>query len=327
MDDHSLRDYDYELPKELIAQQPALHRSAARMMVLDRQKQTIEHLSFQDFPSFCKAGNLVVLNDSKVVPARFFSNDGSIEILRLKAFDTLNWDCLVRPGRKMRVGKTIHIGQANGEVLAISDDGHRHIRFDQPVDTQVHGHLALPPYIRRSDEKADSERYQTVYAKHEGAIAAPTAGLHFTSETLSHLNHAFVTLHVGAGTFLPVRTEQLEQHRMHSETFSMSSETAEKINRANRVLAVGTTTTRVLESCASATGEVFPKTGETDLFIHPPFQFRCVDALLSNFHLPKTTLLILMAAFTGRDFILAAYKEAVQRRYRFYSYGDCMLVL
>lgn len=320
-------DFDYHLPEELIASEPLADRAASRMMVVHREEGRIEHRSFRDLPEYLLEGDLVVLNDTRVVPARFFSDDGAKELLRLQAFSPTNWRCMVKPGRKLRIGNTITIGEATGTVLEIYENGDRLIEFDRVVDEKSHGHLALPPYMHRQDREDDKERYQTVFAREEGSIAAPTAGLHFTPEVLAKLPHAFVTLHVGVGTFQPVKVDRVEEHVMHAERYSLTEDTAAKIAEAKRVLAVGTTATRVLESIAAKHGKVIAESGETSIFIHPPYQFRVVGALLTNFHLPKSTLLMLVSAFAGRELMLRAYEEAIRERYRFYSYGDCMLIV
>lgn len=320
-------DYDYELPEELIAQHPPERRGESRMMVVDRTAGTISHRAFADFPQFVGADDLLVLNDTRVVAARFFFDDGRSEILRVEALDERTWKCLVRPGKRFRPGNTVVIGGCTGTVLSVCEEGgERIIAFDEAPDEDRHGHLALPPYIRRPDAADDRERYQTVYARSAGAIAAPTAGLHFSRETLAALPHVFVTLHVGIGTFRPVSSEKIAEHRMHSERYELSPATVAAIRACRRTIAIGTTVVRVLETCASG-GELEPGAGETDIFIHPPYHFRAIDALLTNFHLPKSTLLMLVSAFAGRELILEAYHEAVRKRYRFFSYGDCMLLV
>lgn len=319
-------DYDYPLPESLIARHPLPDRAASRMMVLHRAGQRIEHRRFQEFPSFLREGDLVVLNDTRVIPARVFSDDGKIELLFLEQSGAATWTCMVKPGRKMRPGAKVTVGGIGGEVTGVLPDGERIVSFQKPVDLDKVGRLALPPYMRRQSEADDRERYQTVFARHQGAIAAPTAGLHFTPEILRGIPHAFITLHVGAGTFKPVQTEKITAHRMHSERFAISREAAAKINAAKRIVAVGTTVTRVLESCMAREGKVHAQENATDIFIHPPYEFRITGALLTNFHLPKSTLLMLVSAFAGREFVLRAYAEAVRGQYRFYSYGDCMLV-
>jgi S-adenosylmethionine:tRNA ribosyltransferase-isomerase len=323
-------DFDYDLPSELIAQRPAPTRGESRMMVVDRAAGTISHRRFADFPEYVSADDLLVLNDTRVVAARFFSNDGKREILRVDRLGPRRWKCLVRPGKRFRVGRTVEIGESTGTVTEICEEGgERIIEFDREPDDESHGHLALPPYIGRPDEESDRERYQTVFAREAGAIAAPTAGLHFSREALEGLPHAFVTLHVGIGTFRPVSEEDLTRHRMHSERYYLSPETVERIRGAERVIAVGTTVVRTLESCATGEGKdsIEPGEGETDIFIHPPHRFKVVDVLLTNFHLPKSTLLMLVSAFASRELILEAYRKAVEERYRFFSYGDCMLII
>ena len=323
-----LRDYDYDLPEELIAQRPLPRREDARMMVLDRAQQTISHRRFRELPEFVRPKDLLVLNDTRVLAARRFSDDGAIEFLFLEQIDARSWKCLVKPGRKMRVGATVTLDGAQGRVEKIYDDGgERLVRFERAIDPYSAGRIPLPPYLKRTDDAEDASRYQTVFAKTPGAVAAPTAGLHFTPEILQKLPHAFVTLHVGPGTFRPVQSETIAEHRMHAERFVITREAAAAINAADRVLAVGTTSVRVLESAARRDGELLPQEGETDIFIYPPYRFRAVDRLLTNFHLPRSTLLMLVSAFAGRDFVLHAYAEAVRERYRFYSYGDCMLIL
>lgn len=321
-------DFDYHLPAELIASEPLADRAASRMLVVRRDSGTIEHRSFQDLPSLLLPDDLLVLNDTRVVPARFFSNDGRKELLRLDFTSPTVWRCMVKPGKKLRTGHQVEIGTSTGTVTAICDNGDRIITFDQPVDEAIHGHLALPPYMEREERTEDKERYQTVFAKHEGSIAAPTAGLHFTPELLQKLPHTFVTLHVGVGTFQPVKAEQLTDHTMHAERYALGESAAAAISAASRVVAVGTTATRVLESIArQSDGQVVAAEGETDIFIYPPYRFRAVGALLTNFHLPKSTLVMLVSAFAGKDLIFRAYEEAVRERYRFFSYGDCMLIL
>lgn len=320
----SLSDYDYPLPEDLIARHPLPHRDASRMMVLDREKQTIEHRTFADFTSYLRPKDLVVLNDTRVIPAKVSSDDGRVGFLFLEAVGPNTWTCLVKPGRRMKIGAETAIGGVRGVVREILPDGERVIVFDGEVDLETCGRMPLPPYLEREAEPDDSTRYQTVFARTPGAVAAPTAGLHFTPELIAHIPHAFVTLHVGVGTFRPVQVENLAEHRMHSERFSVSEETAQAINDAGRVVAVGTTSTRVLESIGRP---MRPQSGSTDIFIRPPYQFRVVGALLTNFHLPKSTLLMLISAFAGHDFIRRAYDEAIRERYRFFSYGDCMLIV
>ena len=326
-----LSDYDYVLPRELIAQRPLERREDSRMMVLHRTGQEIEHRRFGELKTFLQPGDLLVLNDTRVLAARRFSDDDAVEFLFLERLGPTRWKCMVTPGRKMRVGATATIGDVCLRVEKITADGERIVVFDKDVDVYAGGSMPLPPYVDRPSDESDAARYQTVFAREPGAVAAPTAGLHFTSEILSEIPHAFVTLHVGPGTFLPVRCEDITEHRMHAEHFSISPEAADTINNAQRIVAVGTTTMRVLETAMRnnklVSRQVEPLSGETDLFIYPPFTFRVVDALVTNFHLPRSTLLMLVSAFAGREFILRAYEEAVRDRYRFYSYGDCMLIL
>ncbi|MDB6077428.1 MAG: S-adenosylmethionine/tRNA-ribosyltransferase-isomerase [Akkermansiaceae bacterium] len=325
-------DFHYDLPEELIASRPLAERSASRMMVVHRDSGKIEHRMFRDFPEYLRQDDLLMLNDTRVIPARVFSDDGKIELLCLDRLSPLEWRCLVRPGKKMRDGKTVTVGGTTGTVVQTFDNGDRLIRWDAPVDLDQHGHLALPHYMGREDEIGDKERYQTVFAREEGAIAAPTAGLHFTPELLAGLPHDFLTLHVGVGTFRPVQAETPEEHVMHSERYRLGKETAARINAAARVVAVGTTVTRVLEHLGrSNTGpgrlEAADHQGETDIFIYPPYPFRVIGGLLTNFHLPESTLIMLVSAFAGQENVLAAYREAVREKYRFYSYGDCMLLI
>ncbi|PYK26468.1 MAG: tRNA preQ1(34) S-adenosylmethionine ribosyltransferase-isomerase QueA [Verrucomicrobia bacterium] len=326
-----LSDYDYSLPRELIAQQPLERREDSRMMVLGRAERKIEHRKFRELKSFLLPGDLLVLNDTRVLAARRFSNDGAVEFLFLERLGRTRWKCMVNPGRKMRVGAIVTVDGVCLHVEKITADGERIVSFDKEVDVYARGSMPLPPYINRAGDETDAACYQTVFAREPGAVAAPTAGLHFTSEILSEIPHTFVTLHVGPGTFLPVRSEDIAEHRMHAERFSISPEAADKINNAQGIVAVGTTAMRVLETATRnnklLSRQVEPQSGTTDLFIYPPFTFRVVDALLTNFHLPRSTLLMLVSAFAGREFILRAYEEAIRERYRFYSYGDCMLIL
>ena len=319
-------DFDYDLPSELVASHPLAERSASRMMVVNRQEGTIEHCRFCDIRTFVQKNDLFVFNDTRVVPARFFSNDKRIELLRVDYADPLHWRCLVRPGKRMKVGRSLEVGSSLGTVTGIDELGYRLITWDQPVDENIHGELALPPYMERGEEPSDSERYQTVYAKQEGAVAAPTAGLHFTPDLVASLPHAFLTLHVGPGTFRPVQVDDPSKHRMHEEAFELGAASAEQINQAERVISVGTTVTRVLEHLGR-NGPLLAGQGHTDIFIYPPYEFQIVDVLLTNFHLPKSTLLMLVSAFANRALIMEAYEQAVRERYRFFSYGDCMLIL
>ena len=319
-------DYDYVLPPELIASRPAPSRDQARMMVLDRERQSIAHHSFREIGDLIGPDDLLVLNNTKVIPARIRFQARKAELLLLEQLDATKWRCLVRPGQWFREGRQFSEGSVSGQVLRIEPSGERVIEFDAPIDFARVGEMPLPPYIQREAEPADTERYQTVFAAKPGAVAAPTAGLHFTSELLAGLPHVFITLRVGIGTFLPVKTEDLREHPMHEEWFEIEKETAVRIANAKRVLAVGTTTVRTLETVMLRDRRIRPGLGKTDIFIYPPFKFQRVDSLLTNFHLPKSTLLMLVAAFAGREFILEAYREAVAVKYRFFSYGDCMLI-
>jgi S-adenosylmethionine:tRNA ribosyltransferase-isomerase len=322
-----LIDYDYDLPRELIAQRPPEHRDDSRMMVLHRDSQAIEHRQFRELKTFLREGDLLVLNDTQVLPARRLSSDGAIEFLFLERLGPRRWKCLVNPGRKMRVGASAMIEGAALCVEEITSDGERIVVLNEDVDLYSGGSLPLPPYVRRESDTDDATRYQTVFAHTPGALAAPTAGLHFTPEILSEIPHSFVTLHVGTGTFLPVRSENIAEHRMHAERFSISHSAADRINEAERIVAVGTTVVRVLEAARREDGKLRVQEGTTDIFIYPPYRFHAVDVLLTNFHLPRSTLLMLASAFAGREFLLRAYQEAIRERYRFYSYGDCMLIL
>jgi S-adenosylmethionine:tRNA ribosyltransferase-isomerase len=322
-----LSDYDYDLPRQLIAQRPSRRRQDSRMMVLRRKEQTIEHRRFAELKMFLRPRDLLVLNDTRVLAARRLSSDGAIEFLFIERVASRRWKCLVKPGRKMRIGATTKIDNVTLRVEEILPEGERVVSLDKDVDLYAGGLMPLPPYIGRESDEGDNVRYQTIFANAPGALAAPTAGLHFTQQILSEIPHAFITLHVGIGTFLPVRSEKLAEHRMHAERFFISTEAANKINNAHRVVAVGTTTVRVLESTKSGGGGLLAQEGSTDLFIYPPYRFQAVDLLLTNFHLPRSTLLMLVSAFAGREFLLRAYREAIDERYRFYSYGDCMLIL
>jgi S-adenosylmethionine:tRNA ribosyltransferase-isomerase len=322
-----LSDYDYELPRELIAQRPPEHRDDSRLMVLRRDSQGIEHQQFDELKTFLQQEDLLVLNNTQVLPARRFSDDGAVEFLFLERLAPCRWKCLVSPGRKMRIGATVKLDNVSLCVDKITPEGERIVVLNKDIDLYSGGSMPLPPYIRRDSDIEDAARYQTVFAQAPGALAAPTAGLHFTSEILNEIPHTFVTLHVGTGTFLPVRSENVTEHRMHAERFCISSSAAGRINSAGRIVAVGTTVVRVLESAERTDGNLVPQEGSTDIFIYPPFQFRAVGALLTNFHLPRSTLFMLVSAFAGREFLLRAYQEAIRERYRFYSYGDCMLIL
>lgn len=323
----ALGDYDYELPQELVAQRPLARREDSRMMILHRAEERIEHRQFAELPAFLSAGDLLVLNNTRVLSARRFSDDGAIEFLFVERLGGRRWRSFVKPGRKMRVGAVAEIGGIRLEVERICEDGTRVMVTAADVELDQGGAVPLPPYMRRAADADDLERYQTVFAEVPGAVAAPTAGLHFSADMLRSLPHVFVTLHVGEGTFAPVKSDNIAEHQMHSERFSISAAAAATINQAKGVIAVGTTTVRVLESAARADGKLVAQEGETNIFIHPPHQVRHADALLTNFHLPRSTLLMLVSAFAGREFVLSAYAEAIRERYRFYSYGDCMLIL
>uniref|UniRef100_A0A7C4GK24 S-adenosylmethionine:tRNA ribosyltransferase-isomerase n=1 Tax=candidate division WOR-3 bacterium TaxID=2052148 RepID=A0A7C4GK24_UNCW3 len=332
-------EFDYELPAELIAQRPLEHRDASRLMVVDRQTQTIADRQFRDIVDLLGAADLLVLNDTKVIPARLFGRletGGKLELLLLRHLSGGEWEVLARPARKARPGVRLDMGGGfSVQVVERHPDGIRVVRFD-PEDVtpllDASGEVALPPYIR--ERCFDTDRYQTVYASRAGAVAAPTAGLHFTDELLRNLldrgvEQVRVTLHAGLGTFRPVKAERVEEHAMHSETFELTPEAAERINAAlaqrRRVVCVGTTVVRVLEAQARA-GRVSPGQGETSLYIYPGFEWQVTGALLTNFHLPRSTLLMLVSAFAGRDLIMRAYEHAIASRYRFFSFGDAMLI-
>jgi S-adenosylmethionine:tRNA ribosyltransferase-isomerase len=326
-------DFDYNLPSELIAQQPLADRAASRMMVVDRATGEIRHDVFCHLDRYLHAGDLLVLNDTKVIPARIWSRAPAVELLLVEKIGADRWTALVKPGKRAKPGATLQFEDGVTAVVeAETDFGGRTLRFSGDVESYLaaHGAAPLPPYIKRPTQPldADRDRYQTVYARAPGAVAAPTAGLHFTTDVLEQLQaagigHAFVTLHVGIGTFRPVRVENVEEHKMHAERFSISAAAAAAIRGAGRVVAVGTTVARTLESC----DKVEARDGTTDIFIRPPHTFRHVDVMLTNFHLPRSTLLMLVSAFASRELILKAYEEAVCERYRFFSYGDCMLIL
>jgi len=319
-------DYDYELPDELIARYPAERRDESRLMFLERRSQRITHYRFSDFVELLRPEELVVLNDTKVIPARIRFPHRNAELLLLEQINPVTWKCLVRPGKSFSIGRKFAIHGYACKVIRIDDEGDRLIQFDRPIQFEEIGEIPLPPYIARALERADRDRYQTVYASQMGAIAAPTAGLHFTQGILDRVPHEFITLHVGVGTFKPVKAENITEHRLHREDFGLTTTAASRIQSAKKVLAVGTTTVRTLETLMQRFGEIRPGKGSTDIFIYPPFSFRRIDSLLTNFHLPKSTLLILVAAFAGREFALEAYAEAIRERYRFFSYGDCMLI-
>jgi len=330
-----LSEFDYELPQELIAQEALEDRAGARMLVVDRSKRTWEDRMFRDFPSYLHAGDCLVLNDSRVIPSRLFGRrehgTGRVEVFltRPVSSDGLTWEALVHPGRKMRSGERIVISPELGvEIVGRGEFGERTVRLHAEGDLfQVLdrvGHVPLPPYIKRPDMPYDRERYQTVFAQERGSVAAPTAGLHFTPEIIEACQKAGaeiarVTLHVGLGTFQPLRAEVLEEVRLHSERLVVPAEAIRAMDGARRVVSVGTTSVRAIES--------EPGGGETSIFIYPGFRFRRTGVLLTNFHLPKSSLLVLVCAFAGKDLTLEAYRHAVEERYRFFSYGDCMLIL
>jgi S-adenosylmethionine:tRNA ribosyltransferase-isomerase len=332
-------DFDYHLPPESIAQEPA-PRGESRLLVLDRTGPE-RHARIGDLPRLLRPGDLLVLNDTRVIPARLFGRSaggGRMEILLVERVGEREWDALVKPGRRARLGSVIELDEGlAAEVTEKGEDGRVRLCFSEPIEPHLDrlGHIPLPPYIHRPDNPEDRERYQTVYARRPGAIAAPTAGLHFTPELLGKIEQAGVgivrvTLHVGIGTFKPVTAEQIEEHRMERERYEINEETAEAIREARaegrRVVAVGTTVVRTLESAALAgSGDVEAGSASTELFINPGFRFQVVDALLTNFHLPRSTLLMLVSAFAGRERVLAVYEETIREGYRFYSYGDAML--
>jgi S-adenosylmethionine:tRNA ribosyltransferase-isomerase len=319
-------DYNYELPKELIALRPPPARGDSRLMLIDRQHENITHHHFRDLVDLITAEELLVLNNTRVIPARIRFQTRNAEVFLLRQIDNRTWRCLVRPGPWFGVGRQFAEPRFRGEVTAIFENGDREIRFAEPLDLDQAGEMPLPPYIDREPDASDTERYQTVFASAAGAVAAPTAGLHFSQEILQQVRHEFITLHVGVGTFKPVKTDLITDHEMDAEPFEIEPAAARRINEAQKVLAVGTTTVRTLEALMRKNGRIVPGLGQTNIFIHPPFEFRRVDSLLTNFHLPRSTLLMLVSAFAGREFILEAYRQAVAERYRFFSYGDCMLI-
>ena len=298
-------------------------------MVIDRATGRIDHRGFKEIRTCMNPEDLLVLNDSRVIPARLHDATGKIEILLLEKRDPLQWVAMVRPGKKMRFGDSVEIAGTTTKVMEVLEDGTRLLEFATPPNLEQYGEMPIPPYFHRPADDSDKERYQTVYARDPGSVAAPTAGLHFTPDILASIPHAFVTLHVGAGTFQPVKHEDLSLHKMHSEHYTLSSETAQRLNQTKasggRIVAVGTTTTRVLES--QPPGALEAGSGSTEIFIRPPYQFQRIDALLTNFHLPGSTLLMLVSALAGRDLIMMAYEEAIREKYRFFSYGDCMLIV
>lgn len=345
---YSLDAYDYELPPDLIAQHPEKKRTASRLMVVRRDTGDYSHHTFSEIGNFLKAGDLLVLNDTKVIPARLIGRKetgAKVEILLLREIDTNRWEALIKPSLRVREGTPVFFGdESEGFSLTVygpaaGGSAGRVVEFSGASyrdDLQKIGHMPLPPYIRRPGEPSDRERYQTVFARKEGAVAAPTAGLHFDEDLLGALaaqgvETAFVTLHTGYGTFRPIQNEDIRSHRMFEELFEIPEDTAEKINRAKgenrRVIACGTTSVRALESAADSKRRVAPCRERTGLFIYPPYAFRIVDGLITNFHFPKSTLLVLVSAFLGREKLLNAYKEAVREQYRFFSYGDAMFMI
>lgn len=337
-------DFYFDLPQELIAQDPLEDRSASRLLVLNRKTGAVEHHTFREITNYVRSGDCLVLNNTKVIPARLMGvkedTGAAIEVLLLKRRDSDVWETLVKPGKKARPGAKIVFGDGclRAEVLDVEEEGNRLIRFDyEGIFEEVLdrlGEMPLPPYI--THKLQDKNRYQTVYAKYEGSAAAPTAGLHFTEELLAQIeemgvNIAYVTLHVGLGTFRPVKADNLSEHHMHSEHYEVTPETAELINRTKesggRVICVGTTSCRTVESAAEESGRVQPGCGDTEIFIYPGYRFKVLDCLITNFHLPESTLVMLVSALAGRENVLAAYREAVEERYRFFSFGDAMLVI
>ena len=336
-------DFNYELPKELIAQHPYDKRDEARLMVLDRKTHTIEHKVFKDIIDYLEPGDCLVINNTKVIPARLYGKKdtgANVEVLLLKRIENDIWEAMVRPGNKLRPGAKVIFGDGllKATILEVLEGGNRKIEFEydgifNEILDQV-GLMPLPPYITEASRE-DNKKYQTVYAKYEGSAAAPTAGLHFTEELLKEIaakgiNIANVTLHVGIGTFRPVKVETVEEHKMHSEHFYIKEEDADKINEAkksgHKVIAVGTTSCRVLESIADENGMVKEQESDTSIFIYPGYKFKCVDNLITNFHLPESTLIMLVSSLASREFILEAYNEAVKQENKFFSFGDAMYI-
>ena len=339
----NIKEFYYDLPQEMIAQHPLEDRASSKLMVLNRKEHSIDHKHFYDILDYLNPGDCLVMNNTRVIPARLYGSKqgsgGKIEFLLLKRLDINTWEVILRPGKKAKTGSRFEFG--NGllvaEVIEVKDDGNRIVRFEyegvweELLDTL--GEMPLPPYIKEKLE--DKNRYQTVYAKHEGSAAAPTAGLHFTNELLDKIkdkgvNIAFVTLHVGLGTFRPVSAENIEDHHMHSEYYEVSQETADIINNTRksggRIIAVGTTSVRTLESVALEDGTIPVKCGDTQIFIYPGYKFKAIDALITNFHLPESTLLMLISALYDREHIMDAYQVAINENYRFFSFGDAMFI-
>lgn len=337
-----LTDFDYELPEELIAQTPVEPRNSSRLMVLDPVDESIEHRHFYDLKEYLEPGDTLIFNDTRVMPARLLGwregTGGKVEVFLLRRIDGDTWETLVKPGRKAREGQVVRFSdELTCTVQETTDFGGRIVKFsyegifEEILDRL--GETPLPPYIH--EKLTDRERYQTVYSREQGSAAAPTAGLHFTKEQMAGLkemgiNLGFVTLHVGLGTFRPVSVENVEEHVMHKEYYSISQETADLIKATKaagkRVIAVGTTSIRTLESAATGVGEIAGRTDWTNIFIYPGYQFKIVDGIITNFHLPKSTLIMLISAFAGREFVLKAYEQAVKDRYRFFSFGDAMMI-
>lgn len=330
-------DFYFDLPPERIAQHPIEQRDQSKLLVMDRISGDIEHTQFSHLPDYLEPGDVLVLNDTKVLPARIFgtkTTGAKVEFLLLEETAPKLWHCLVKPGRKARVGDRFDFGPMQAEIIGLLDDGLREVRLEyegtlEPILDEI-GTMPLPPYIHEALE--EQTRYQTIYAKWAGSSAAPTAGLHFTPEVFLSLEEkgvklAKLTLHVGLGTFRPVKVETIEAHHMHEEWYQLTQEQAEIIQQAKRVIAVGTTSVRTLESIARKHGKVVADTGRTDIFIYPGYQFRAVDAMITNFHLPESTLVMLVSAFSSRENILRAYQSAIEHDYRFFSFGDAMLIL
>lgn len=337
-----VEEFNYELPKELIAQTPYDKRDEARLMVLDKENKNIEHKIFRDVLEYLNPGDCLVINDTKVIPARLYGKKdtgANVEFLLLKRLEGDEWEAMVRPGNKLKVGSRVEFGDGllKAEILEVMPGGNRKVKFEyngifNEILDQI-GLMPLPPYITETLKEKD--KYQTVYAKYEGSAAAPTAGLHFTEELLEKVKAkgveiAKVTLHVGIGTFRPVKVETVEEHEMHSEHYYIKAEEAEKINRAKengkKVIAVGTTSCRVLESVADENGKVKEIEGDTSIFIYPGYKFKCIDNLITNFHLPESTLIMLVSSLAGKDFVMEAYNEAVKEKYKFFSFGDAMII-
>lgn len=337
-------DYAFDLPQELIAQDPLTDRSASRLLVLDRRTGKTEHRGFRDILQYLRPGDCLVLNDTRVIPARLLGvkedTKAAVEILLLKRREKDVWEALVRPGKKLRPGARVTFGDGRlrAEILDVVEEGNRLVQFsyegiwEEVLDSL--GEMPLPPYI--THKLQDKNRYQTVYARYEGSAAAPTAGLHFTQELLAQVEEmgvelAYVTLHVGLGTFRPVKVDNVKEHHMHSEFYRITKEAAERINRAkesgHRVICVGTTSCRTVESAADENGRLSACSGNTDIFIYPGYRFKVLDGLITNFHLPESTLVMLVSALAGREQVLSAYREAIRERYRFFSFGDAMLIL